>query len=218
MERATKDRVTQLSTKSDADRIDDAINQFSQIGERDPHRVTWSGAAMPRQLGESASIWQYIQHLNPSPSVALQLAAHCQHLRRFAYPRSAFAAGRDGYLAWRTQAARQSADEAAAILRRLGFDETIVEPVVAIITKQDRRQRPDVQTMEDALCLTFFRLEANDFAAKHDLADVQKILRRSWLKMSQAGRTLALSESYAEPLGRMLADLDRETKTKPGSP
>jgi hypothetical protein len=163
-------------------------------------------------LGESACLWQYIQQLSPSPSTALRLSAHCQHLRRFAYPRQAFAAGRDGYLAWRTDAARQSANESAAIMRQCDIDEVLVEQVVAILTKQDRRHRADVQTMEDALCLSFLRIDALAFAAKHEQPEVLKILRRTWLKMSQAGHALALAERFPEPLGHILFELANESK------
>lgn len=192
--------------------IDNAIRQFAAIGDSDPRRVTWDSVELPRQLGESACLWQYIQQLTPSPSAALRLSAHCQHLRRFAYPRQAFPIGRDGYLAWRTDAARQSADESAAIMRQCGIDEALVEQVVAILTKQDRRHRADVQTMEDALCLSFLRLDALDFAAKHEQSEVLKILRRTWLKMSPAGHGRALAESFPEPLGHILAELASAAK------
>jgi len=196
--------------------IASAINQFNTIGSTDPRRLLWQGVEVPRQLGESACLWHYIQQLNPNPSTALQLAAHCQHLRRFAYPREQFSAGRDGYLAWRTHAARQSADESASIMRQCGIDEELVEQVVAIMTKQDRKHRADVQTMEDALCLSFLRLDALGFAGKHDLPQVLKILRRTWLKMSPAGHGLALRESFAEPLGHILTELATEPKTVRG--
>jgi hypothetical protein len=192
--------------------IDNAIRQFAAIGNSDPRRITWDGVELPRQLGESACLWQYIQQLSPSPSAALQLSAHCQHLRRFAYSRQAFAAGRDGYLAWRTDAAHQSADESASIMRQCGIDEALVEQVVAILTKQDRRHRADVQTMEDALCLSFLRLDALEFAGKHEQSEVLKILRRTWLKMSSAGHSLAQTESYPEPLGHILIELASESK------
>lgn len=192
--------------------IDTAIAQFAAIGSSDPRRVTWQGVELPRQLGESECLWQYLQQLNSSPSPALRLAAHCQHLRRFAYPRDAFAAGRDGYLAWRTHAAQQAADESAGIMRQSGIDETLVAQVVAIMTKQDRRHRADVQTMEDALCLSFLRLDALEFAAKHESTEVLKILRRTWLKMSPAAHELALTESFAEPLGQILLEIADKSK------
>jgi len=192
--------------------IDNTIRQFATIGDSDPRRITWDGVELPRQLGESACLWHYIQRLSPSPSAALQISAHCQHLRRFAYPRQAFAAGRDGYLAWRTNAALQSADESASIMQQCGIDEVLVEQVVAILTKQDRRHRTDVQTMEDALCLSFLRLDALEFAAKHEQSEVLKILRRTWLKMSPAGHSLALAESFPEPLGHILRELASESK------
>jgi hypothetical protein len=97
-------------------------------------------------------------------------------------------------------------------MRQCGIDEALVEQVIAILTKQDRRHRADVQTMEDALCLSFLRLDALEFAAKHEQPEVLKILRRTWLKMSPAGHDLALTESFPEPLGHILLDLASESK------
>ncbi|HEY5955797.1 MAG TPA: DUF4202 domain-containing protein [Polyangiaceae bacterium] len=190
--------------------IDDALAQFAAIGAGDPRRVVWDGQELPRQLGEAACLLHYVRCLQPTPSLALQLATQCQHLRRYAYPRSEFPDGREGYLNWRKQAAHRSAEEAAAILRALGFETSLVEQVMSIITKQDRRRNPDCQAMEDALCLSFFRLDAPEFAAKHAVEEVERILRRTWLKMSEHGRTIALAERFVEPLRGALEALARD--------
>jgi hypothetical protein len=192
------------------DQLDPAIEQFAAIGALDQKFVIWAGRELPRQLGESACLEYYVRQLNPDPSAALLLAVHCQHLRRFAYPRSEYPEGREGYLAWRSEAARRSATEAEQILRECGITNTVVEQVIQIMTKQDRRHQPDVQTMQDALCLAFFRLDAPQFAQKHDASQVARIVRRTWLKMSNAGRALVLNESFPEPLGSLLAALAAE--------
>jgi hypothetical protein len=194
--------------------FDAAVAQFTAIGATDPRRVIWEGRELPRQLGEAACLLYYVNRLQPAPSLALVLATHCQHLRRFAYPRSEFPEGRDGYLNWRKQAAQRSAEEARRILDGVGFGGPIIEQVLAIMTKQDRRHNLDCQTMEDALCLAFFRLDAPEFSTKHAADEVTRILRRTWLKMSEHGQAVALAEPFVEPLRLALQTLGQRTTTE----
>lgn len=188
-------------------RIAVAIERFSNIGSLDPRLVVWEGREAPRQLVESTCLTHFIGTLETHPSEALRLAAHCQHLRRFAFPRRGFPEGRVGYLAWRKEAARRSSEQAADILRSVGIPEPIIDHVKAIVTKRERQLYPDVQTMEDALCLTFFRLDASEFALKHDAAAVARILTRTWQKMSERGKSIALGVGFLAPLDRMLREL-----------
>ena len=62
-----------------------------------------------------------------------------------------------------------------------------------IVRKDDLAHDAEVQTLEDALCLVFLDQQLDELAAS--VADEEKmvvILRRSWRKMSPAGREFAL--------------------------
>lgn len=194
-----------------------AVRRFREINSEDPRTLDHMGEPTPHALVESFWLDHFISRLDARPSWALRLCAHCQHLRRFAYPRSEFPEGRDGYLAWRRAAAKRSFVEAAGILRSVGAAEATIECVEAIMTKQGRRQNHDVQIMEDALCLAFFRLEAVAFAQKHPIDDVIRILKRTWLKMSPRAHALSLTEAYPAPLDALLRDLASEPE-KAGEP
>jgi len=169
-----------------------AVETFSAIGDNDPAKVDDHGELIPRQIAEARRLSYWIGRLENQPSPALSLAIHCQHLRRWAYDRSAFPKGRTGYLAWRKDAASKSAEEAARILAGLGFERSLIEHVVRIVTKQGIKTDRDVQTMEDALCLSFLEIDAAAFAQKHAEVETLRVLRRTWSKMSEAGRQLAL--------------------------
>ncbi len=188
--------------------VQDAIERFSAIGALDPRRVHWQDSELPYQLAEAAALQYYIEKLEPAPSIALQLAAHCQHLRRFSYPRNAFPEGRIGYLAWRRDASRRSAAEAAEILDSIALPPDVILQVTSIVTKTDRTHNPDVQTMQDALGLSFLRLDAPTFCAKHTEAEVQRILQRTWLKTSSRARALAVEEPFAEPVRAWLKRIE----------
>ena len=83
------------------------------------------------------------------------------------------------------------AEEAARVLTEIGFDASVIEAVQRINRKQAMRSDPDVQTMEDALCLSFVEHELEEFALKHDDEKLVRILRETWAKMSARGHALA---------------------------
>lgn len=146
----------------------------------------------PKALVEAERLASWVARLEPAPSEALELASHCQHLRRWSLPRTDYPDGRIGYLAWRKALARQHAEQAAEILRGVGYDESSIEQVRRINLKQGLHQNADVQTMEDALCLAFLEHELEEFAAKHDEPKLIDIIRKTWRKMSERGHARAL--------------------------
>lgn len=168
-----------------------ALERFSSADATDPR-----GAAATYH--ETVASW--VDRLDPSASIALRLAARCQHLKRHESPRSAFPEGPAGYKRWRAEAARKHATEAAAILTSVGFDAPTIEHVQALLTKRSLRSDPDCQTLEDAACLTFLELELERFAGKHEDEKVVAILRKTWTKMSERGRGAAVKLARGLPV------------------
>jgi hypothetical protein len=172
--------------------IDRAIAIFQQENARDPNSIMVSGQARPKELVAAERLVTAVSRLTSSPSVALRLASHCQHLRRWEVPRTSQPEGRIGYLKWRKAAAAFHAEQAERILRGVGCDEQTMAAVRRINLKQDPGSDPDVQTMEDALCLSFLEHELSEFAAKHAADKLGGIIKKTWRKMSDRGRLLAL--------------------------
>ena len=94
---------------------------------------------------------------------------------------------------WRKALARFHADQAAVILRAVGYGDDIVSAVRQINLKQDMQANPDVQTMEDALCLSFLEHELDEFSRKHPDEKVVDIIAKTWGKMSERARSRALA-------------------------
>ena len=182
-----------------ADRKSRAILAFRAANAEDPEQLLVAGEARPKQLVEAERLATWVIRLESTPSEALELASHCQHLRRWTLPRSAYPEGRIGYLSWRKALARLHAEQATSILRSVGYDETLVEQVRRINLKQGLRLDPEVQTMEDALCLSFLEHELEEFAQKHDDAKLIDIIRKTWAKMSERGHARALELAPALP-------------------
>ncbi len=88
--------------------------------------------------------------------------------------------------------AKGHAQRSAEILAKAGYEQDTIDAVQRINLKQQMRLHPDVQTMEDALCLTFLEHEFAEFADKHDDQKLIEILAKTWRKMSPRAREAAL--------------------------
>jgi uncharacterized protein DUF4202 len=174
------------------DRRRRALEAFRAANAADPNTLLDAGQPRPRELVDAERLAAWVLRLEPSASEALVLASHCQHLCRWELPRANFPDGRIGYLTWRKALARLHADRSSEILRQVGYDEAVIEQVRSINLKQGLRTNPDVQTMEDALCLAFLEHELDEFAGKHADDKVVDIIRKTWGKMSERGHARAL--------------------------
>lgn len=174
------------------DRLKHAIALFRAENSRDPKLVLDRGAPRPRELVDAERLAAWVARLAPDASEALTLASHCQHLRRWESPRESYEPGRIGYLKWRKDLGRFHADNSARILREAGYESDVIEAVRAINLKQGLRTNPDVQTMEDALCLSFLEHELEEFAHKHPDDKVVDIIAKTWRKMSERAQKEAL--------------------------
>ena len=172
----------------DAGRFRRAIEAFDRANSEDPNREN----GRPRELVHAERLTEWVKRLAPSPSEALLLAARCQHIRRWTIPRATFPEGREGYLRWRKTLAEFHAKAAGEILRGEGYPDEVVSRVRTLNLKQSLKTDPEVQTLEDALCLEFLEGEFATFSAKTDEAKMIEIIRKTWGKMSPRGRDAAL--------------------------
>jgi hypothetical protein len=173
--------------------IQAAHSRFDAVNAQDPETVTIDGVVRPKELVQAERLEHWLGVVAPAPSLALRLASRCQHLGRFAVPRSQYPEGRVGYLTWRKDLARIQADKAATILGELGADADLLAQVRAINLKQDLKGSADVQTMEDALCLSFLAHDFVPFVERYDDDKVIDIVQKTWRKMSEHGHAIALS-------------------------
>jgi hypothetical protein len=184
-------------------RFAQALDAFAAVSAQDPAREIVAGEARPRELVQSERLAAWVERLAPDASEALRLAARCQHIGRFRVPRSSYPEGRSGYLRWRSELSRRHAETAEGVLSALAYDPLTMEHLRKIVRKQDISTDPEVQTMEDALCLCFLEYEFDEFAKRHSDEKLIAILRKTWRKMSPRARELALTL----PLGARAAAL-----------
>jgi uncharacterized protein DUF4202 len=182
-----------------------ALEAFRAANAADPNLLIDAGVPRPKELVDAERLAAWVGRLEPSASEALVLASHCQHLCRWELPRTNFPDGRIGYLTWRKALARFHADRAAEILRGVGYDEALIEQVRLINLKSGLHTNPDVQTMEDALCLSFLEHELEEFSGKHEADKVVDIIRKTWGKMSERGHARALELKLSSRASALVA-------------
>ena len=172
----------------------------------DPNVLVVDGTAHPKAQIEGRLVAGWVARLAPDASPALQLAARAHHLRRWTSPRSDYPEGRAGYLRWRRDLYGIQAREAAAVLAAAAVDPGVIVRVASLVRKQDLARDPEVQTLEDAICLVFLETQLPAFIEPHDDDRVVAIITKTLAKMSEAGRTAAAQVSLT---GRAAALVQR---------
>ena len=125
-----------------------------------------------------------------------------QHIQRWKTPRSSYPLDRQGYLQWRSGLYKFHAETAGRIMRETGYDEEMVGRVMAAVGKKGIKANAETQLLEDVTDLVFLEHYLTGFAARHpdyDEAKWLEILRKTWLKMSQAARDFVLAGKVSLP-------------------
>ncbi|NQY10473.1 MAG: DUF4202 domain-containing protein [Flavobacteriales bacterium] len=178
--------------------IEEGIKAFDAANSKDPKTIEINGKYIPFELAFSDRLTMWIGRLTQSPSDALLLAARCQHIERWTKPRDSYPTGKTGYLNWRSDLKIYHAERSTEILKSLDFESDLIEQVSIINQKKAIKLNEDAQLMEDALCLEFLDFQLERFSKKYDDDKLITILKKSWKKMSENGRNLALQISYSD--------------------
>jgi hypothetical protein len=102
------------------------------------------------------------------------------------------------------------ADKSAAVMHENGYDDAMIDSVRSINLKQDLKSNPNVQKIEDALCLVFLETQFESYLVKWEDDKIIRILKKTWVKMSesahQAALELDLSDRALDLIRRALAE------------
>ncbi|WP_295719017.1 DUF4202 domain-containing protein [Mucilaginibacter sp.] len=181
-------------------RLSKAFELFDAYNKQDPRSFTWESENQPQEYFFAVKLYEWVLKLNPNATDELLLASRSQHIGRWEIPREDYPNGREHYLKWRKNLALHHAAIAGRLMKEAGYGEETLDRVKQIILKQRIKVDPDVQTMENALCLVFLQLQYEDFSKKyeHEPEKIINILRKSLLKMDENGHQLALKLPYSE--------------------
>jgi hypothetical protein len=168
-----------------------AFERFDEANARDPNITIVNEAPAPRELVYARRMTAWLLKLEPHPSEPLELAARSQHLMRWSIPRGDYPMDRAGYLRWREDLQTFHAEKAGEILREVGYDPLTIARVGSLIRKEKIKSDPEMQLLEDVICLVFLENYFAEFARDRDEPKLIRILRKTWNKMSVRGHAAA---------------------------
>ncbi len=174
-------------------RFERAIAAIDAANAADPTSLTIAGVARPKELVHAEMLTRWVTLLRPDASEELLLAARAHHIRRWQRPRSTYPEGRSGYLRWRTGLATFHAEQAGAILAEAGYESATVARVQSLIRKRGLGTDLETQALEDGLCLVFMETQFEQLSDRVPDDRMVDVLRKTWAKMSPAGREFALA-------------------------
>ncbi len=180
------------------ERFERAIALFDAANAEDPNL----DEGQPKELLYARRMTEMIGRFAPEASEVAQLAVRAQHIRRWTVPRNQYPMTRDGYLAWRTGLYKFHAQTAGELMRQAGYDEAMVERVMAAVGKRGLKVNPDTQMLEDVTDLVFIEHYMLPFAGskpEYDEAKWLDIIRKTWKKMSESARAFATSGAIRLP-------------------
>lgn len=191
------------------DKLEKAFALFDAYNKKDPITLTWDGITYPAEYFYAIELYKWVLKLEPQASEQVLLASRSQHIGRWEIPRDSYPAGKSGYLNWRSDLAKFHAAKSGELMLEAGYTPDFIEGVQKIILKQKIKLDPEVQLMENALCLVFLQFQFDDFIQKHSEEKLIHIIKKTWNKMSAPGRDAALTLQYSDAaknlIGKALA-------------
>jgi hypothetical protein len=169
-----------------------AVEKFDAENARDPNMEMADGASHPREWLYARRLTGWVLKLAPEASEVLRLAARCQHICRWMIPRGSQPMTRAGYLRWRNELKQFHARKSGEILREAGYSDDVITRVQDLNMKKNFPEDAESRILEDALCLVFLEFQFADLARKTAEDKIINATRKTWQKMTPAGRERAL--------------------------
>jgi hypothetical protein len=185
-------------------RYDAVIAAIDIANAADPNIIESEGQAEPAELVYGRRMSTTLARMAPDASEPLRIAARGQHIERWQLARKSYPDGRAGYLRWRKDAKELHARRLAGIMAEAGYGPADVDRVGALVRKERLKLDPEVQLLEDVVCVVFLEHYLTPFMAKTEPAKLPGILAKTWKKMSDFGHTEALKLNVPPQVLRLL--------------
>lgn len=177
----------------DSARLTEAFRLFDAANSEDPNlEIDAAGQPIAKEVLYAQRMSACLTRVAPNAPEAVQLAARAQHIRRWAIPRADFPMTRPGYHQWRNTLKKYHAELAGQLMAQAGYEPDMVERVQQLLQKLHLKDDPEVQLLEDVICLVFLEHYFLPFAAQHPEEKVIEIVQKTWPKMTERGHALAL--------------------------
>ncbi|KAE8376546.1 hypothetical protein BDV26DRAFT_232171 [Aspergillus bertholletiae] len=176
------------------DKYTKALELIDAAHAQDPKTISLpdSPTPVPYELHYANKMTKYLSLRCPSAPETLRLAIRAQHLKRWEVPRSSYPMTKIGYHSWRSGLQKRQAEIAEGICLEAGYSAEEAGRVAALVRKEGLKSDSETQVLEDVACLVFLDDQFEEFEKGYEEEKVLGILRKTWAKMSEEGRSLAL--------------------------
>ena len=178
---------------SSTSRLQALLTAIDDCNRQDPNLEAVTGQPLPKAFLYGQRMSACLTDFAPKASEALQIAARAQHIERWKIARASYPKNRVGYLQWRRDLGRFHAQRTCELMKPLGYEQDVQDRVTKLLTKRGIKQDPEVQTLEDVICLVFVQFYLLDFAATQETDKLLDIIAKTWAKMSPRGRQCLLT-------------------------
>ena len=193
------------------ERLERAFSAIDAANADDPNTIVVRGETRAKEQAHAEMACQWVARLVALPSDALLVAARAHHVRRWVVPRSEHPSGRKGYLIWRKGLQKLHAETVGEILAEQGWADEEIARVRDLVRKKRLGRDPEVQVLEDALCLVFLETQLEGVADQLEDDHTVDVLRKTLKKMSPEAISIA-TQLPLDPRGRaLLARAERAT-------
>ncbi|RYY16259.1 MAG: DUF4202 domain-containing protein [Cytophagaceae bacterium] len=179
-------------------RFAEACRLFDAANAEDPTlEPNAQGQLVPKELLYAERMTVCLHRVAPDAPEAVQLAARSQHIRRWHIPRSDYPLTRPAYHQWRNALKKYHAELAGQLMQQAGYDAEMILRVQQLLRKERLKDDPEVQLLEDVICLVFLEYYFLPFAAQHPEEKIIEIVQKTWPKMTERGHALALQLPFS---------------------
>ena len=179
-------------------KLEKAIALIDKKNNDDPNIEVFEGKSYPKELLYSMRMTAKLLTVRPKASEALQIAIRAQHICRWEIPRKKYPMDKIGYFKWRNDLKKMHAEITSNLLEGLSYEKALIDRVAFLINKKLIKRDPEIQLLEDIVCLVFLEYYFEAFMVKHTDEKIIDILRKTWVKMSDEGQELALKLNLSE--------------------
>lgn len=185
-----------------------AIALIDKAYQENTELVSVDGVEYPKEFLYAKRMIAALEAFQKDASEEVYLAARCQHLFRWEIPRNTYPMDRKGYHQWRTYLYTYQANKTEDILNEVAYNADSIGIIKDMIEKKNLKSSADSQLLEDVVCVVFLEFYLDDFIAQHkeDKEKLKRIIKNTWLKMSDQGHQAALKISFKEDVKSLVLE------------
>ncbi len=178
------------------DKLKSVLDAIDAANAKDPKLDSdTEGGRVPEALLYGQRMSKELDRLfGDDVSDVLKIAARGQHIERWKITRKSYPEGRTGYLTWRRDQGRAHGARLAELMAEAGYDAAECKRVGVLLRKERLKRDPEVQMLEDTICMVFLKFYFTAFAEKHPVEKVVDIVAKTARKLSEGGRNRVLME------------------------